>query len=227
MPEEYLTFAKQMRAKFGIDLTLYKEAQMKRRLTSLRNKRGFKTFDDYYDSLQIDPTLLSEFLDRMTINVSEFYRNPKRWDILLTNVLPRLVKKETTLHIWSAACSTGEEPYSMALMMREHFPNTRFHILATDIDENALNSAKNAFYAEQALKELPENMKQVYFRENNGMYQLKDSIKNAVTFQKHDLLSDPYPRKMDLIICRNVLIYFTDQAKNTIYRQFGNTLKEN
>lgn len=227
MSKEYYDFTVHIRAKFGIDLTLYKEAQMKRRLTSLRNKRGFKTFADYYDALRTDEALLNEFLDRMTINVSEFYRNPKRWNVLQTNVLPRLIDEKSTLNIWSAACSTGEEPYSIAMMMREYFPHVRFNIQATDIDEGALLKAKRATYSKQSLKELPDKMKQTYFQQNKGMYQLRDSIKELVTFKKHNLLSDPYPRNIDLIICRNVLIYFTDQAKNAIYQNFGGSLKDN
>jgi len=192
----------------------------------LRNKRGFKTFRDYYHSLQTDEALLNELIDRMTINVSEFYRNPKRWDVLQSNVMPNLIRKNSTLNIWSAACSTGEEPYSIAMMMQEHFPNIPFRIQATDIDDNALLKAKQGLYTKQALKELPTSMKQAYFTEEKGMYQLNKSIRGQVSFRKHDLLSDPYPKNIDLIICRNVLIYFTDQAKNTIYQHFGEALKD-
>lgn len=226
MREEYQLFTERIRAEFGIELGQYKESQMKRRLTSLRNKRGFETFTDYYDSLQTDKVLLDEFLDRMTINVSEFFRNPKRWEVLQTKVLPSLTLKDSTFNIWSAACSTGEEPYSIALMMQEHFPGIRFHIQATDIDDKALSKAKKALYQEQALKDLPEGMKETYFTNIDGVYHLKDSIKKCITFKRLDLLSDPYPKNMDLIICRNVFIYFTDQAKNFLYRFFSTSLRK-
>ncbi|HLT55588.1 MAG TPA: CheR family methyltransferase, partial [Bacillota bacterium] len=123
MAEEYYRFITKIKKKTGIDLRLYKENQMKRRITSLRNKRGFHNFDTYYEALLQDSALFNEFIDRLTINVSEFYRNPKRWDVLQREVIPYLTKDKSKLFIWSAACSTGEEPYSIAMMMREHFPH--------------------------------------------------------------------------------------------------------
>lgn len=227
MPEEYKQFADRMRHKFGIDLSLYKETQMKRRLTTLRNKRGFHTFDDYYKSLRTDSALLEEFKERMTINVSEFFRNPKRWEILEKKILPLIIQQKQPLNIWSAACSTGEEAYSIALMMKLHFPHIRFHIQATDIDDTVLHKAKKAVYPEQSLKQLSPKMKATYFKAHNGFYQLNDNIKDMVTFKKHNLFKDPYPKNMDLILCRNVLIYFTDQAKNMIYNHLSDSLKSN
>src|SRR5699024_9893278 len=110
------------------DLSLYKEAQMKRRLTSLRNKHGHDNFHTYFKAIQEERTLLEEFLKRITINVSEFFRNPLRWDVLRDKVIPKLVAEKNNLTIWSAACSTGEEPYSLAIMLSEYFPNISFKI---------------------------------------------------------------------------------------------------
>ena len=101
----------------GIDLSLYKEGQMKRRLTSLYEKRGYKSFQEYYQAIKNSHEVLIEFLDRMTINVSEFYRNYKRWEVLETKILPSLLSSTRKLKIWSAACSTGEEPYTIAMVL--------------------------------------------------------------------------------------------------------------
>src|SRR5690625_1241354 len=221
---EYHTFVTKMNEKIGIDLTFYKEAQMKRRLTSLRNKRGYSSFDSYYKALTEDEELLEEFIDRMTINVSEFYRNPKRWDILREKVLPKLIDKKQRLTIWSAACSTGEEPYSLAIMLQEHFPNVQASIIATDIDEKVLNKAKEGSYNEQALKSLPKAKKSKYFMYKNNKYYVDEKLKKYITFKKHDLLKDAYPKDVDLIVCRNVLIYFTDEAKDLIYKRFSESL---
>lgn len=221
---EYNTFISQIDQKLGIDLTFYKEAQMKRRLTSLRNKRGYSSFSSYYTALLKDEDLLEEFIDRMTINVSEFYRNPKRWDILRDKVLPKLIEKKQSITIWSAACSTGEEPYSLAIMLQEHFPHINATILATDIDEKVLAKAKQGIYQEQALKSLPKHKKSKYFMFKNNKYMINEQLKASITFKKHDLLKDSYPSNVDLIVCRNVLIYFTDQAKEIIYRKFSNSL---
>lgn len=228
MPD-YYSFIEKVHRYLGIDLSLYKEAQMRRRLTSLRNKRGFRDFDSYFTALREDDALLEEFIDRITINVSEFYRNPKRWDVLREKVFPKLIEQSRgrQLKIWSAACSTGEEPYSLSIMLHEHFPNVDAAILATDIDEKALKKAEKGVYHEQALKDLPNQKKTKYFTYKNDAYHIDPRLKKIITFKKHDLLKDPYPRNLDLIVCRNVLIYFTDDAKETIYQKLSDALVEN
>ena len=159
MGKDYEQFKQKIYAKLGIDLNLYKEAQMKRRLTSLRNKRGYRDFVSYFQALNQDDDLLKEFVDRITINVSEFFRNPKRWHVLQTKVLPYLTREKKSLQIWSAACSTGEEPYSLAMMLNTYFPQIQYQILATDIDQKALDKAKEAIYSEQDMKEVPPELK--------------------------------------------------------------------
>lgn len=226
MGNEYYTFIDKIYRKLGINLRLYKENQMKRRLTSLRNKRGFTSFQTYYEALEEDEQLLDEFIDRLTINVTEFYRNPKRWNILEKVVLPKLLQKTKSLNIWSAACSTGEEPYSIALMLTENYPRVTFNILATDLDEKALEKAQEGKYLSRSLKDLPQSMKQKYFTREGSLYAIDPSFKKHITFRKHDLLKESYPKNIDLIVCRNVLIYFTDEAKQTIYKKFSQSLKK-
>lgn len=225
MIDDYSEFIQLVYKRLGIDLNLYKEAQMKRRITTLRNKRGFKSYISYFEGFSRDEKMLHEFTDRLTINVSEFYRNPKRWDVLSEKIVPQLLKTNNKLSIWSAACSTGEEPYSLAIMLKEKFPAASFQVLATDIDDNVLAKAKQGLYQEQALKDLPNSYKNKYFKKTGSLYKIDDTLKNNITFQKHNLLADRYPANMDLIVCRNVLIYFTEQAKETIYTNFSNSLK--
>ena len=223
---DYKLFIDKMHRLIGVDLTLYKEAQMRRRLTSLRNKLGYDTFNQYYDALQADKQLLQQFIDRITINVTEFYRNPKRWEVLRNTVFPELTKNKASLHIWSAACSTGEEPYSIAIMLKEHFPHVQVTITATDIDERVLEKAKIGAYVEIQLKDLPRFKKSKYFTFKNNKYYVDESLKSSITFKRHDLLKDPYPSRVDLIVCRNVLIYFTDPAKEKIYDKFSKSLQK-
>jgi len=223
----YENFTSKINEMYGIDLSLYKEAQMKRRLTSLRNKRNFRDFTSYYNAMTKDAKLLEELMDRITINVSEFYRNPQRWDILKDKVIPMLIGNKTDITIWSAACSTGDEPYSLAIMLKEHFSHIKARIIATDLDKNILTQAKRGVYNEQALKELPQEKKSKYFTYKHNKYCINDELKNMVTFKQHNLLSDPYPKNVDLIVCRNVLIYFTDEAKQIIYQHFSDALKDN
>lgn len=221
----YENFTTKVHQKFQIDLRLYKEAQMKRRLTSLRNKRGFNDFTSYFNAMLHDPVLSSEFIDRITINVSEFYRNPSRWDVLRDKVIPQLAKGKSSLKIWSAACSTGEEPYSLAILLNEHFSQLTPTIIATDIDDNALAHAKQGIYSEQALKNIPKGKKSKYFTyKDNNTYKVDHALKKHIHFHKHNLLEDKYPENIDLIVCRNVLIYFTDEAKQNIYNGFSHSL---
>lgn len=227
MVMEYESFIKQIYNYTGIDLSLYKEAQMKRRLTSLREKRDYDSFDTYFRALKQDNELFYEFLDRMTINVSEFYRNVQRWDVLEQDILPELVKNKRRLKVWSAACSTGEEPYTLAMVLSHYFNLKDISILATDIDQNVMMRAKQGVYPERSLKEVPEKIKKKYFKQNGGFYEVTDDIKQCVTFRKHNLLADRYEQQFDLIVCRNVLIYFTEDAKQDVYRNFSHALNDN
>ncbi|MDQ0350856.1 chemotaxis protein methyltransferase CheR [Alkalibacillus filiformis] len=226
MKDDYITFISNIKERTGIDLALYKEKQMKRRLTTLRDKRGFANFNDYYQALIQDEQLYFEFLDRMTINVSEFYRNFNRWETFRTKILPTLMEGKDRLKVWSAACSTGEEPYTIAMILSDYFPLSEITIHATDIDELAIQRAKEGVYPERSLKEVPRDKKEKYFHKKGNFYSLSDEIKKCVQFSKHNLLADRYRSSYDLIVCRNVLIYFTEDAKNQVYDWFSQSLVE-
>lgn len=225
MSSDYQGFIVNIKKKTGIDLSLYKEAQMKRRLQSLYEKKGFKSFSDFLEGMRKDNQLLNEFLDRMTINVSEFYRNSKRWEVLEKKILPKLLANNRRLKIWSAACSTGEEPYTIAMIMSNFLPLSQIQIQATDIDENVIARAKLGTYPERSLNEVPEEMKRKYFVKDGTHYKVSEEIKKTVTFRKQNLLSDHFGGPFDLIVCRNVLIYFTEEAKDVLYHKFSSALK--
>lgn len=223
MPD-YQLFTELIKKKTNIDLNLYKEVQMKRRLTSLRDKRGFNTFKSYFQVIDQDKELMQEFLDKMTINVSEFFRNSKRWEVLEKKILPEMLKKKSELKIWSAACSTGDEPYTIAMILKQYIDLNKVSILATDIDDKILERARQGIYTERALKEVPKQFKDKYFVHKDSLYIIDDQLKKSITFKKHNLLSDPFPKGFDLIVCRNVMIYFTDEAKTQIYHKFSDSL---
>lgn len=224
--DDYDTFIGNINKKTGINLSLYKEAQMKRRLTSLYEKKGYTSFLEYFRQLDNNQDELYEFLDRMTINVSEFYRNYKRWEILEKTILTPMLEREKLLKVWSAACSTGEEPYTLAMLLSKFRPLSRIKITATDIDDNAIARAKLATYQERSLQEVPEEMKKRFFIKDGSFYKVKDEIKQTVTFKKQNLLADPFEASHDLIVCRNVLIYFTEEAKAQLYHKFSDSLKK-
>ena len=224
MLDDFEKFKTLMCRKSGIDLNCYKEQQMKRRLKSLYEKRGYGSFEEYFQALDKDQDLFHEFLDRMTINVSAFYRNASRWDCLTNQILPELLKKKSTLKLWSAACSTGEEPYTLAMILAQLTPNRKHDILATDLDKLVLSKAINGIYRNTAMNELPKPYIDKYFIPRGEFMQVVPEIKNAVQFKQHNLLKDSYPTHLDVIICRNVLIYFTEEAKNKIIMNFNKAL---
>ncbi|MGM1046095.1 chemotaxis protein methyltransferase CheR [Paenibacillus uliginis N3/975] len=224
--KDYTGFIRSIELSTGINLAEYKETQMKRRLTTLRLKYGFQTFSSFYDGMMKDKALFHEFLDRMTINVSEFWRNPNRWEVLRDKVLPELMGIGfARLKIWSAACSTGEEPYTLAMILAEKKLLSASTILATDIDDGALAKAKQGLYLERSLKDVPKAVAAKYFTEDGPMYRFDEQLKKEVRFQKQNLLTDRFDTGFDLIVCRNVMIYFTEEAKHKLYQKFAASLR--
>lgn len=222
---DFNQFIIKIKRKTDIDLSQYKEAQMKRRLTTLRMKHGFATFADYYQALDTNKTLLNEFLDRMTINVSEFWRNPQRWEVLQSRFLTEIAQNNTRLRIWSAACSTGEEPYTIAMILSEMGLLNRTSLLATDLDTGVLQKAQEGIYLERSLRDVPKACRTRYFQQSHGAYAVSDTLKKAVTFRQGNLLYDKFESGFDLIVCRNVMIYFTEEAKHQLYHKFAGALK--
>jgi len=222
---DFADFVEMVRRLTSIDLSQYKEHQMRRRLNTLRLRHGFASFADYFQALTRDEKLLAEFLDRVTINVSEFWRNAVRWETLRDRFLPELLKRSPRLKAWSAACSTGEEPYTLAMILDGMGVLDRASILATDIDEGALAKARRGLYPERSLREVPTQLIPRYFTRENGMYLVLERLRRAVRFEKHNLLLDPFGEGYDLIICRNVIIYFTEDAKKTLYQKLARALR--
>lgn len=203
-----------------INLSLYKEKQMKRRINTLIERKGFSDYEDFFHMLQTKPEELAAFVDYITINVTEFFRTPDQWKIFEENVLSELLgRKEGKLKIWSCACSTGEEPYSLAMSLQRAAHGGEFEIIATDIDETVLKKARAGIYDSRSMETVPEEMTR-FFVSKGSECAVCDEIKQHVSFQRLDLLRDEYPQNCDLIVCRNVLIYFTEEGKTKIYEQF-------
>ena len=224
----YETFKEQVLRLSNIDLNAYKERQMKRRIEALITKNNFNSYDDYIIALRTDKDKYTEFINYITINVSEFFRNVDQWKLLEKEILPYLFEKfGKNLRIWSAACSTGDEPYSLAMVLSKYLPLDKIQIMATDIDKQVLEKAKAGLYNVKNLAGLPEEFLSRYFKKvNDRTYQISDSVKSCVDFKQHNLLRDEYPKNCDLIVCRNVLIYFTEETKDTIYKNFNRALKQ-
>jgi chemotaxis protein methyltransferase CheR len=222
---DYEGFKLEIHRLSGINLSFYKEKQMKRRIDSLIKKNGYDLYEDYVRALKTNVALFNEFINYLTINVSEFYRNPDQWEVLQKNVFPMLLKQSRRLKIWSAACSTGDEPYTLVMVLNEYIPLKDIRIIATDIDKEALRKAKAGVYTEKSLEKLPQAYIAKYFTKSGNLYTVRDEVKTQVEFSHHNMLSDPFPTGCDLIVCRNVLIYFTEEAKVRIYTQFNKSLR--
>ena len=211
-----------------IDLNAYKEKQMKRRIDTLITKNKITSYDDYVRLIKTDKTKFEEFVNFLTINVSEFYRNPEQWEVLDKEVFPKLISEfGNNLKIWSAACSTGDEPYSLVMALSRHLPLEKIKIFATDIDKQVIAKAKVGLYSAKSVANVPADLKKKFFTEIGGSYQISDSIKQRVEFKEHNLIKDPYPTGYHLIVCRNVLIYFTEEAKDEVYKKFNGSLAKN
>ena len=227
MAYDYENFKQDVYNLININLTLYKERQIKRRIESLMARHGYKDYHSYFQALKKDKKLLNGFVNYLTINVSEFYRNPNQWELFEKKVIPYLTSHYgKKLKIWSAACSTGDEPYTIAMILAKYVPLNQIHIYATDIDEEVLAFAKEGYYAERSLGSIPKEFLNQYFVQKEKGYQIKNEIKQCVEFKKHNLLEDRYPTGMHMIVCRNVVIYFTDEAKDQVYKEFYNTLEK-
>jgi chemotaxis protein methyltransferase CheR len=214
----------------GLDLTAYKAPQMQRRLLVLLGRVQVQTFAQYATLLERDPARRQEFRDYVTINVSEFFRDGDRFGELERRILPDLVTHAGMrgLSVWSAGCSMGAEPYSLAILLRERGPGRHHQVLATDIDRTILTRAQEGCgYTAADLRNVGQDRIDRWFeRQPDGSYCLGPVPRALVTFQQHDLLRDAYPDgPFDLIACRNVVIYFTDAAKERIYASFARALR--
>ena len=211
---EFQLFRRRLHERFGFDLGAYKTEQMERRTRQWMGRRGVATMAALIRLLERDERARSEFLDYLTINTSQFFRDPPTWELLRSRVLPGLLASFGRLRIWSAGCSIGAEPYTLAIILDEMGEAGRHLLLATDIDEEALARAREAEYHELHLTTVPEAVRRRYFtRTPSGAWRLDPRIAAAVRFARHDLLKDPYPGSQHLILCRHVLIYLTPEAQ--------------
>ncbi len=225
---DYEVFKSKFFSLSNIDLNLYKEKQMKRRITSLVEKYGFSAYMSFFEEIKVNKELYNLFINYLTINVSEFFRNPLQWSLFEKKIIPELLRNKkniSEIKLWSSACSTGDEPYTLVMLLSRYAPLEKIKILATDIDNEAMAKAKAGLYPSRSLKELPDEFLKKYFiKKDNDQYEISEQIRRCVTFKQLNLLRDPYPRDMDVILCRNVLIYFTDEAKDYIFEEFSKAM---
>lgn len=239
---DYAVFRRSVQDRFGIRLGEYKAEQMQRRLRALAEIHRQSSFAAFFQAIQDSPVLRTAFLDTMTINVTELLRNPERYEELTRLILPPLLAQSrlAPLSVWSAGCSYGAEAYTLSLLLHELDPAGAHRIHGTDIDLAILAKAGTVCFSETDMAQVSPSRRQAHFLELEGReisppggggsllprFRPKAHLSGKVQFSRHDLLADDYPRaEHHLIVCRNVLIYFTDPAKERISRGFFQALK--
>jgi chemotaxis protein methyltransferase CheR len=218
----------------GIDLDHYKSAQVQRRLQALLEQSGYPHWPAYFRACERDPQGIDTLRNYLGINVSAFFRDPEKWQYMEKVVLPHLLHGHSTLRIWSAGCSRGQEPYSLAVLLAEMTsPYSRHTIVATDIDGEALAAARagGPYLAEEAAT-MPALLRERYLAFRDGRYWFTDKrLQRKVLFADHNLLAEPFvppdptTDPYDLILCRNVVIYFTSAGKQRLYQRLTNLLR--
>ena len=237
--EEFTLLRDFIYEKCGILFTENKAYLLESRLANRANELGFSSLEDYYYYLKYDAEKAKDeiinLFDAVTTNETSFFRNPPQLDAFEIIVRKNFLDSGTPpgpLKIWSAGCSTGEEPYTLAIMLLEMIELTKktlpFVIYATDISNKALESAKRAVFSEYSLRNTDPRLRSKYFLEEKGSYGLKERVKRYVTVEFMNLSDeDSYKkyRMMDIIFCRNVLIYFDEKMKKNVIDQFYESLK--
>jgi len=214
----------------NIDLNYYKEDQVKRRLDSWLIRNNMTDWTLYFDKISNDAEEKARLRDYLTINVTEFFRDTQHWKTLEENVLPMLIKqageRKSDLKIWSAGCSIGVEAYTLAMAMEKVAPKSRYVIFASDVDRGALQKAKaRGPYIEEEVRNLLPEQREKYLEKIAEKYYFKEQFTHFIRFFEQDLLIDHFSGGFDLIVCRNVVIYFTREAKDLLYHKFWNALR--
>ncbi|MFA6990397.1 MAG: protein-glutamate O-methyltransferase CheR [Candidatus Gastranaerophilaceae bacterium] len=222
--EEFLRFKKKIATLINLDLTNYKNKQMERRINSLMHKNGIEKLDKYAEILIKDSHQLEDFLNMLTINVSEFFRNTSKFEELSTIYFPEFFKKKKTIKIWSAGCSIGAEIYSICMILDKMGKLNNAELVASDFDQKIVEKAKSGLYNQLEIGTVPNDYKKYFTQINENNYQIDKKFISKIKFQKQDLLNSNFEKGFDLILCRNVVIYFTDEAKNKLYKCFYESL---
>jgi chemotaxis protein methyltransferase CheR len=223
--DDYTEFCEGVRRLTGIDLAQYKRRQMERRIRSFADRRGIDGLPGYLQALTADREALEGFLDRMTINVSQLWRNPEQWDRLGTTILPELARTGA-IRAWSAGSSYGAEAYTLAAICRRVAPGCKVEIRGTDIDARMVARAREGrLSADDARTAPPAELERAFDRDGDG-WRAKPELRMMVKFATGDLLRDPVsPAAYDLVLCRNVVIYFTEPVRDALHQRLATALR--
>ena len=219
--EEYRGFCAGVRRLCGIDLAQYKRPQMERRIRTFAQRRGITRLSEYLGMLSESKDELDAFLDRVTINVSQLWRNPEQWELLRNKVLPEFADSGR-LRAWSAGCSYGAEAYTLAATCAEILPRARVEIVGTDIDRRMVDRARAGVFSIDDARDAPAAQRKRWFDERDGVLHADPKLRTLCRFETGDLLTmRPAHRVYDLVLCRNTVIYFTPDVKDALHARIA------
>jgi two-component system CheB/CheR fusion protein len=211
----------------GVDFTAYKRSSLMRRVTVRMQTIGAKSFGAYLDFLQVDPEEFTRLFNTILINVTSFFRDTTSWEYVREHVVPRLVGAPGAtdlIRVWSAGCASGEEAYSIAMLLAEALGTEAFRervkIYATDVDEEALDQARHATYGLRTAEDVPPALLGAYFDRQDDRYVFNKELRRSVIFGRHDLIQDAPISRVNLLLCRNCLMYFNAEAQARILGRF-------
>ena len=213
----------------GFGCASYKEKCVRRRIAVRMRARGVHTFEEYAEVLDRDDREYEQLLDALTINVTKFFRNPETFAAIDREIVPALfARAEPQVRIWSAGCASGEEAYSLAILLHRYaIANARrlarIDVLGTDVDRASLAAAERAVYLEPTLSDTPPDIRQIYFS-MQPPYRLHGDVRARVHFRLHDLLREPFPEPHHLVCCRNVIIYFDRATQEKLFERFAESI---
>ena len=228
---EFEQFRKLIYKESGISFSETNRSILDSRLHDRLRKTGIATIKDYYDKLQKDEEEMKVMLDSITTNLTRFFRNQAHFDALVNYILPELIKvkktqNKTCITVWSAGCSTGEEPYSLALILKDKLPAPyTFKIVASDLSLTSLLVGQKGFYPASRISGIPDDYLTRFFTQtDNGGYQVKKEIMDTIRFDYHNLTHETGLKNLDIVFCRNVLIYFDEAAQLEVINKFWDSM---
>src|SRR5581483_71851 len=218
----------------GFDFSGYKPSSLERRVRRRMQQIPIENFDDYLDYLEVHPEEFAQLFNTILINVTDFFRDPEAWTYLQTKILPRIIENkppQEPIRVWSAGCATGQEAYTLALVFAEVMgPNAfrdRVKIYATDADEDALGQARVASYSAKEVESVPKPLLEKYFEPSNSRFLFRADLRRSIIFGRHDLAQDAPISRLDLLVCRNVLMYFNSEVQGRILARLHFALNGN
>lgn len=219
---DYSDFKEAFYRRTGLDLNLYKDKQMERRIRQLMQREDKSGFRELFNYLSASAAALEFFLNYLTINTSEFFRDQKVYSLLQREIFPEIMHSfQGKMVVWSAGCSIGAEPYTVAIILHQLQALSRWEIIATDMDDKALLTAQQGCYNIKQLGRTPAALLEAYFSREKELYCIKPEIREAVRFRQHNMLTDdPIPR-CHILFCRNVFIYFKPQTQHFLLERFS------